>query len=192
MSEDLCKNYYSHLYFTVVTFLTKIQNWCYITKTNLSNHNCQKSWMVKTTTVQKIWMGKTTTIQVFDHMTKNLDGKNHYHPSFWSHDQKNLDSSRISIPLFLLVRFWILARNGNSAKEFSLPPKIIFWWFKIVENAQDFEFSAGMLLLQKVNESSSFYKGPRTCKVWKSADPSGPWTFKLYLSLDLCKNYYSH
>jgi hypothetical protein len=38
--------------------------------------------MVKTTTVQKIWMGKTTTIQVFDHMTKNLDGKNHYHPSF--------------------------------------------------------------------------------------------------------------
>ena len=59
---------------------------------------------------------------------KNLDGKNHYHPSFWSHDQKlgwekplpskflitwpkNLDSSRISIPLFLLVRFWILARN---------------------------------------------------------------------------------
>jgi hypothetical protein len=38
--------------------------------------------MVKTTTVQKIWMGKTTTIQVFDDMTKNLDGKNHYHPSF--------------------------------------------------------------------------------------------------------------
>ena len=34
MSEDLCKNYYSHLYFTVVTFLTKIQNWCYITKKN--------------------------------------------------------------------------------------------------------------------------------------------------------------
>ena len=94
MSEDLCKNYYSHLYFTVVTFLTKIQNWCYITKKNLSKHNCQKSWMVKTTTVQKIWMGKTTTIQVFDHMTKNLD------------------SSRISIPLFLLIRFWILARNG--------------------------------------------------------------------------------
>ena len=41
-------------------------------------------------------MGKTTTIQVFDHMTKNLD------------------SSRISIPLFLLLRFWILARNGFS------------------------------------------------------------------------------
>ena len=59
MSEDLCKNYYSHLYFTVVTFLTKIQNWYYITKNNLSKHNCQKSWMVKTTTFQKIWMGKT-------------------------------------------------------------------------------------------------------------------------------------
>ena len=53
MPKDLCKNYYSHLYFTVVTFLTKIQNWCYITKKNLSKHNCQKSWMVKTTTVQK-------------------------------------------------------------------------------------------------------------------------------------------
>ena len=61
MSEDLCKNYYSHLYFMVVTFLTKIQNCCYIPKKNLSKHNCQKSWMVKTTTVQKIWMGKTTT-----------------------------------------------------------------------------------------------------------------------------------
>ena len=32
---------------------------------NLSKHNCQKIWMVKTTTVQKIWMGKTTTIQEF-------------------------------------------------------------------------------------------------------------------------------
>ena len=70
MSEDLCKNYYFHSYFTIVTFLSKIQYWCYITKKNLSKHNCEKSWMVKTTTtVQNIWMGKTTTIQVFDHMT---------------------------------------------------------------------------------------------------------------------------
>ena len=53
-------------------------------KENLSKHNCQKSWMLKTTTVQKTWMEKTTTIQVFYHMIKNLD------------------SSRISIPLFLL------------------------------------------------------------------------------------------
>ena len=29
MSEDLCKNYYFHLYFTIVTFLTKIRNWFY-------------------------------------------------------------------------------------------------------------------------------------------------------------------
>ena len=28
-----------------------------------------------------------------------------------------------------------------------------------------------------MNGSSSFYKGPRTCKVSKSADPAGPWTF---------------
>ena len=65
-----------------------IQNWCYIRKKNLSKHNCQKSWMVKTTTVQKIWMGKTTTIQVFDYMTKYLDGKNHYHPSFYHMTKK--------------------------------------------------------------------------------------------------------
>ena len=112
MSEDLWKNYYSHLYFTVVTFLTKIQNWCYITKK-----------LVKTQLSKKL-DGKNY------YCPKNLDGKNHYHPSFWLHDQKlgwekplpskflitwpkNLDSSRISIPLFLLVRFWILARNGH-------------------------------------------------------------------------------
>ena len=79
-----------------------------------------------------------------------------------------------------------------TIQEFSLPFKIIFWWFKSVENEQDFEFLAGMLLLRTVNGSSSFSKGPRKGKVWKSVDPSGPWTFKLSLSLDLCKNYYSH
>ena len=42
MSEDLCKNYYSHLYFTVVTFLTKIQNWCYITKKTCQNTTIKK------------------------------------------------------------------------------------------------------------------------------------------------------
>ena len=34
-----------------------------------------------------------------------------------------------------------------------------------------------------------------TCKTVyakESSYPSGPWTFKLYLSLDLCKNYYSN
>ena len=70
MSEDLCKNYYSHLYFTVVTFLTKIQNWCYITKK-----------LFKTQLSKKL-DGKNY------YCPKNLDGKNHYHPSFWLHDQK--------------------------------------------------------------------------------------------------------
>ena len=42
VSEDLCKNYYSHLYFTVVTFLTKIQNWCYITKKTCQNTTIKK------------------------------------------------------------------------------------------------------------------------------------------------------
>ena len=60
MSEDLCKNYYSHLYFTVVTFLAKIQNWCY----------------------------KTTKKLVKPQLWKNLDGKSHffykYDFEFWS------------------------------------------------------------------------------------------------------------
>ena len=41
MSEDLCKNYDSHLNFAVVTFLTKIQNWCYTTK------KLVKTWLKK-------------------------------------------------------------------------------------------------------------------------------------------------
>ena len=83
MSEDLCKNYYSHSYFTVVTFLTKIQNLCYITKKTCQN-----------TTVKKCgW-------------EKPLPSK------FLITWPKKFASSRISIPLFLLVRFWILARNG--------------------------------------------------------------------------------
>ena len=73
-SSRFCKNYYTHLNFSVVTFLTKIQNWCkqktcqntivkkiWMVKTT----TIQKIWMVKTTTIQKIWMGKTTTIQEF-------------------------------------------------------------------------------------------------------------------------------
>ena len=75
-----------------------------------------------------------------------------------------------------------------TIQEFSLTFKNIFWWFKSVKNEQqDFEFLAGMLLLQRVNGSSRFYKGPRTCKVWISENPLGPWAFKLYLSFDLCK-----
>ena len=36
----------------------------------------------------------------------------------------------------------------------------------------NFEFLSGMLLPRNLNGSSSFYKGPRTCKVSKSADPT--------------------
>ena len=41
---------------------------------------------------------------------KNLDGKNHYHPRILTTIQK-VGSSRISLSLFLLIRFWILDRN---------------------------------------------------------------------------------
>ena len=47
-------------------------------------------------------------------------------------------------------------------------------------------------LLRNWNGSSSFCKGPRTSKVWKSKDPKGPRTLRLCMSEDLCKNYYSH
>ena len=47
-------------------------------------------------------------------------------------------------------------------------------------------------LLRTINGSSSFCKGPRTSKVWKSKDPKGPRTLRLCMSKDLCKNYYSH
>ena len=65
MSEDLCKNHYSHLYFTVVTFLTKIRNWCCITKKKLVKKQLSKKLD-----------GKNY------YCPKNLDGKNHYHPRF--------------------------------------------------------------------------------------------------------------
>ena len=41
-------------------------------------------------------------------------------------------------------------------------------------------------LLQRVNGSSGFCKGPRTSKVWKSKDPKGPQTFRLYSNV--CTN----
>ena len=47
-------------------------------------------------------------------------------------------------------------------------------------------------LPQNLNGSSSFCKGPRTSKVWKSKDLKGPRTLRLCMSEDLCKNYYSH
>ena len=82
--------------------------------------------------------------------------------------QKNLGSSRHYHPRIFITTQTIWGVVDITIQEFSLPSKIIFWWFKSVENEQDFEFLAGMLLLRRVNGSSSFYKGPRTCKVWKS------------------------
>ena len=35
MFKNLCKNYYSYLDLGVITFLTKIQNWCYKTNKKL-------------------------------------------------------------------------------------------------------------------------------------------------------------
>ena len=73
LSEDLCENYYSHLNFAVVTFLTKFQNWCYETKRNLNGKNY--------------------------HHPKILDGKNCYHPRILTTIQ-NVESSRIAFSLF--------------------------------------------------------------------------------------------
>ena len=95
LSEDLCKNNYSHLYFAVVTFLTKIQNWCYKTNKNLSKHNCQKNLD-----------GKNY------YCPKNLDGKNHYHPRILT-NHKKVGSSRISFSL----KFWSLVRNALYCME---------------------------------------------------------------------------
>ena len=135
------------------------------------HHSCQKrpskslvfdSWFERL--FQRLWCGKHNT---------------HISSSQYSliTIQTNLGSSRHYHPRIFITTQTIWGVVDITIQEFSLPSKIIFWWFKSVENEQDFEFLAGMLLLRKVNGSSSFYKGPRTCKVWKSADPSGPWTF---------------
>ena len=93
MSEDLCKNYYYHLNFAVVTFLQKFKIGGIKQTKILSKHNCQKNLD-----------GKNY------YCPKNLDGKNHYHPRIWLTIQK-VGSSRISFSLFLLIRFWILVRK---------------------------------------------------------------------------------
>ena len=56
----------------------------------------------------------------------------------------------------------------------------VVFWQVFLKYSTNFEFLSGMLLLRNINGSSCFYKGPRTSKVSKSADPSGPWTFRLY------------
>ena len=42
---------------------------------------------------------------------------------------------------------------------------IVFWQVFCLFYSTNFEFLSGMLLPQNLNASSSFYKGPRTCKV---------------------------
>ena len=112
----------------------------------------------------KTWMGKTTTIQVFDHMTKNLD------------------SSRISIPLFLLVWFWILVRNDICRSVYyslamstcilhtrsinnsiiiimCLPPASFFFClFSCNMDGFNLEIGTSMLLLQKLWSAPPFSK----------------------------------
>ena len=41
---------------------------------------------------------------------------------------------------------------------------------------------------KKLPESTYLVDG-QVCSRFAIVDPSGPWNFKLYLSLDLCKNY---
>ena len=61
-----------------------------------------------------------------------------------------------------MVMFITIQKNWGvvdiTIQEFSLASKIIFWWFKSVENKQNFEFVAVMLLLRRVHGSSSFTK----------------------------------
>ena len=67
--NDLCKNFYFHINFAVVTFLTKIQNWCCKTNKNLSKHNCQNN---------------------LDYCPENLNGKNiAYHPRILTNHTKS-------------------------------------------------------------------------------------------------------
>ena len=63
-------------------------------KNILSKHNCQRNLD-----------GKNY------YCPKNLDWKNYYHPRILTTIQK-VGKSRISFSLFLLIRFWILVRNG--------------------------------------------------------------------------------
>ena len=129
---------------------------------------------------------------------KNLDGKNHYHPRILT-NHKKVGSSRISISL----KFWSLVRNGFShpnfldSSSFSHPncfDNCVLTSFCLFYST-NFEFLSGMLLPRNINRSSSFYKGPRTCKV---RGPFGSLDFqtllvlgplqKLILPLTFCSN----
>ena len=89
--------------------------------------------------------------------------------------------------ILLLPTFYMVSQNSWMVVVF---PIQIFWtvvvftihifltiliWqvFCLFYNT-NFEFLSGMLLPWNINGSSSFYKGPQTCKVSKSAEPAGP------------------
>jgi PAS domain-containing protein len=112
--------------------------------------------------------------------------------------QKNLGSSRHYHPRIFITTQSIWGVVDITIQEFSLPSKIIFWWFKSVENEQDFEFLAGMLLLWRVDGSSSFYKRSMDLQSLKVRGPFGSLDFqtllvlgplqKLLLPLTFCSN----
>ena len=103
----------------------------------------------------------------------------------WLQSDRNLIVNICSVVVFPIQIFWTVV----------VFPIQIFWtvvvftiqifltvvfWQVFLKYSTNFEFLSGMLLLRNINGSSCFYKGPRTSKVSKSADPSGPWTFRLY------------
>ena len=82
------------------------------------------------------------------------------------------------------MQWYITAKNSKS------------WSFSTVLNHQNMILDSSEnfngTLPRNINGSSSFCKGPRTSKGWKSKDPKGPRTLRLCMSEDLCKSYYSH
>jgi hypothetical protein len=70
MSEDLCKNYYSHFYFAVVTFLTKIQNWCSTTKKLVKTKLSKKFGWEKLLLSKTFGWEKPLPSKNFDYHTK--------------------------------------------------------------------------------------------------------------------------
>ena len=124
------------------------------------------------------------TIQVFDHMTKNLDGKNHYHPSFWSHDQKlgwekpflakiqNRTNKKSGMEILLLSKFLVIWSKTWMVVVFPIQIfwtivvfpiqiflTIVFWQVFCLFYSINFEFLSG---------SSSFYKGLKNNGVTKN------------------------
>ena len=95
------------------------------------------------------------------------------------------------------LKNWIQKMEGNSTTpkncvltNFLHERSTIF--FLVFSLIRFWIFVRNETLLRIINGSSSFCKGPRTSKVWKSKDPKGLRTLRICLSEDLCKNNYSH